>query len=295
LGGAGGGRGGRVRRGGAVGLSKSSNNFVGGQSGRRDPLRALEAWRSLLGSMNMARPALLLLLLTVRRAQSQTCSGNTLCPAPLLGTVANTTAGGRDSVGNTFLANEEIYGPFEDGFGTTTPTQNILTSLGCTSGQGSIVGGIDTRTAEQMIAHQCSVVLPRGSGTQRVSLLDECGGHTSECAPSPSLPTAATHTHGALPKYRKRAGLPVWWCLSCCACRGRCAPLSVAVGLRGRCHRAFASRCRPHLPLLIPPTAPVFDRSPLLSPSGRPTISTSDSAACMTPLPRPPPIRHALG
>jgi hypothetical protein len=140
------------------------------------------------------RPSLVLLLTVVRQAAAQSlggCSTNTLCPAPLLGTVANTTVGGTDSQGNTYLANEQIYGPFEDGFGATSQTQNILTSLGCTGTQGSVDAGIDTRTAEQMIAHQCGVVLPRMEGTQYISLLDECGGHTAECVPSLPLPTAA--------------------------------------------------------------------------------------------------------
>lgn len=50
------------------------------------------------------------------------------------------------------------------------------------------VGGIDTYTAEQMVAHQCSVTLPRvenDGANGYISLLDECGGHTNECASVP--------------------------------------------------------------------------------------------------------------
>jgi hypothetical protein len=50
------------------------------------------------------------------------------------------------------------------------------------------VAGIDTQTAEQMIAHQCGVTLPRGAGSNYISLLDECGGHTTR--PSPPIPRA---------------------------------------------------------------------------------------------------------
>ena len=41
-------------------------------------------------------------------------------------------------------------------------------------------GGIDTYTAEQMVAYQCSVTLPREESGSYVSLMDECGGHTQE-------------------------------------------------------------------------------------------------------------------
>jgi len=57
-------------------------------------------------------------------------------------------------------------------------------SLGCAQGSlGHVAGGIDTHTAEQMVASQCGIKLPRveGSGAQGyISLLDECGGHTRE-------------------------------------------------------------------------------------------------------------------
>ncbi len=43
-----------------------------------------------------------------------------------------------------------------------------------------MAGGIDTNMAEQMVAAQCSVTLPRIDGADYISLLDECGGHTNE-------------------------------------------------------------------------------------------------------------------
>ena len=76
------------------------------------------------------------------------------------------------------LAGEDIYGPFENGFGSRQ--DNILSTLGCSPASlGHVQGGIDTRTAEQMIAHACGVTLPRIQGNQYISLLDECGGHTN--------------------------------------------------------------------------------------------------------------------
>ena len=164
------------------------------------------------------------------------CTG-TPCWASLLGDVGLTTVAGTDArSGDAFPVGENIYGPFEAGF--TVAQNNILQSLGC-SGDGSaghVPGGIDTKSAEQMIAAQCSITLPRcssagcvwvnhvndnpgqrtcecvdpadacrrngncpdepacdpanaaGAGTARpcptgdtyISLLDECGGHTTE-------------------------------------------------------------------------------------------------------------------
>lgn len=103
--------------------------------------------------------------------------------APLLGDLARTTTSGTDvRTGTTFFVDENIFGPFENGFG---PAQNnILMQLGCTNPSlEHVPGGIDTRTAEQMIAHACGVTLPRvenNGPNGYISLLDECGGHTQE-------------------------------------------------------------------------------------------------------------------
>ena len=102
------------------------------------------------------------------------------CAASLLGDVGSTTVTGTDArTGKSFPIGENVYGPFEAGFGTQ---QNfILEALGCADGNdGHVIGGIDTATAEQMVAHQCQVTLPRVVGNDYVSLLDECGGHTNE-------------------------------------------------------------------------------------------------------------------
>jgi len=103
--------------------------------------------------------------------------------AQLLGDVARTTIGGIDArTGATFFVGENIFGPFENGFGTAQ--NNILRNLGCADPSlGHVQGGIDTFTAEQMIAHACGVTLPRvenAGPNGYISLLDECGGHTSE-------------------------------------------------------------------------------------------------------------------
>ena len=100
-----------------------------------------------------------------------------------MGDVGQTIVSGTDSrTGNTFFVGENIFGPFENGFGRRQ--DNILRSLGCSDPSlGYVVGGIDTYTAEQMVAHACGVTLPRIENDGRngyISLLDECGGHTNE-------------------------------------------------------------------------------------------------------------------
>lgn len=104
------------------------------------------------------------------------------CAASLLGDVGLTTATGTDSrTGKVFEVGENIYGPFEAGFGTQQDF--ILEDLGCSPGSlGHVAGGIDTYTAEQMVSHQCGITLPRIEGDSYISLLDECGGHTREYA-----------------------------------------------------------------------------------------------------------------
>eukprot|EP00935_MAST-01C_sp_MAST-1C-sp1_P000042 g42.t1 len=111
--------------------------------------------------------------------QSGQCGGGPPS-ASLLGDVGLTTVAGTDvRTGKTLAVGENIYGPFEAGF---SDTQNgILEGLGCSSGTlGHVDGGIDTHMAEQMVAYQCNVVLPRVEGSEYISLLDECGGHTNE-------------------------------------------------------------------------------------------------------------------
>jgi hypothetical protein len=90
---------------------------------------------------------------------------------------------GRDArTGTKLAAGEDIYGPFEAGFGAMQDF--VLEALGCSpASKGYVVGGIDTNTSEMMMAHQCNIELPRteNSGARGyISLLDECGGHTRE-------------------------------------------------------------------------------------------------------------------
>lgn len=100
--------------------------------------------------------------------------------APLLGDVARTTVSGTDSrSGASFPIGENIFGPFEAGFGSRQ--NSILEGLGCSSGNnGHVAGGIDTHTAEQMVAAQCGIALPRVEGDEYIALLDECGGHARD-------------------------------------------------------------------------------------------------------------------
>jgi hypothetical protein len=69
---------------------------------------------------------------------------------------------------------------------------NILAGLGCSPGSlGHVAGGIDTHTAEQMVAHQCGVTLPRYEGARYISLIDE----VSLCAAPVSAPSASVIEH----------------------------------------------------------------------------------------------------
>jgi hypothetical protein len=43
-----------------------------------------------------------------------------------------------------------------------------------------VVGGIDTHTAEQMIAKQCNIELGVVVKNTYKGLLDQCGGHTKD-------------------------------------------------------------------------------------------------------------------
>eukprot|EP00966_Prymnesium_polylepis_P280268 6475868-Prymnesium_polylepis.1 len=103
------------------------------------------------------------------------------CAAPVLGDVAVTTvAGTNPNTGAVLSSGRNVWGPFEAGFSTSSQQDlSMLTSLGCQQG-GVVAGGIDTQLAEQMLAHQCNVTLPRYEGTSYVSLLDSCGGHKNE-------------------------------------------------------------------------------------------------------------------
>jgi len=110
--------------------------------------------------------------------------GSTSCESPpcacaLLGRIGTTTVAGTDTRSGVNLpVGEDLYGPFENGFGQQQ--ENILAGLGCSAGRGHVAGGIDTLLAEQIVAQDCGVQLPRVEGNSYISLLDECGGHTRE-------------------------------------------------------------------------------------------------------------------
>jgi len=105
------------------------------------------------------------------------------CTAQLLNDVGFTTASGTDPSTDAFLdVGENIYGPFEAGFGESQ--SDILIELGCTDDNvesAYVDGGIDTKTALSMINYGCDLSLPyTDSGGVYRDLLDMCGGHTVE-------------------------------------------------------------------------------------------------------------------
>jgi len=94
--------------------------------------------------------------------------------APQQGSVATTAV-----AGGGYNAGTAIYGPFEDGFGSST--SSLLTNLGCPSGASvDVPAGVDVFTSEQMIAAQCGITLPRTEFGAHVGLLDACGASTAD-------------------------------------------------------------------------------------------------------------------
>jgi hypothetical protein len=102
--------------------------------------------------------------------------------APLLGDVALTSVEGVEDdgdFGRQYLpVGTHIFGPFEAGF--SSRQDFVLAKLGCATGKGYLTGGIDTWTAEQVVAKDCGVQLPRWEGNNYISLLGTCGGHTGD-------------------------------------------------------------------------------------------------------------------
>lgn len=98
--------------------------------------------------------------------------------APLEGPVGVTVVAGTDArTRTTYGIGSRIHGPMEAGFGALQYA--AIGALGCAPAElGYVVGGIDTRTAEQLVAKQCAVALPRIEGGRYLSLVDECGAHT---------------------------------------------------------------------------------------------------------------------
>ena len=110
--------------------------------------------------------------------------------AGLLGDVALTVvsgfatqANGADvgTAGATRNVGENIYGPFEAGFGTK---QNMVITgqLGCNKGTSLCYseGGTDVTIAEKICAYNCNITLPRTEGGKYYGFLDNCGGHTKD-------------------------------------------------------------------------------------------------------------------
>jgi len=74
---------------------------------------------------------------------------------------------------------EDIFGPFEAGFGAQQ--DNNLKAFGCSDpSKGYIDGGADTGMFQDVLTHGCDIVLPRWEGDKYISILDQCGGHTQD-------------------------------------------------------------------------------------------------------------------
>ena len=97
--------------------------------------------------------------------------------APVYGAIGETFAQGRDLDGMVHPANTEIFGPFLTAI-SSKQNAELLAWLGCPAGVGSVPAGVDSSTAEQVIAAQCNLQLPRiTENGARIGLLSECGGH----------------------------------------------------------------------------------------------------------------------
>ena len=98
-------------------------------------------------------------------------------PAPLFGAIGSTSVSGVDEDGRQYPAYSEIFGPFATAI-SYQQQSSLLAWLGCAAGVGSVPAGVDTRTAEKMLAAQCGVTLPRTTESgSRIGLLSKCGGH----------------------------------------------------------------------------------------------------------------------
>jgi len=95
-----------------------------------------------------------------------------LTAAPLLNDVAYTTVSCPGTSSGTRAVGEDIFGAMEAGF---TATQ--LTSMwGSGCGTATLDGGIDTGTSESIALRACI----GETATSTSSILDSCGGHTTE-------------------------------------------------------------------------------------------------------------------
>jgi|EP00966_Prymnesium_polylepis_P022186 hypothetical protein len=145
--------------------------------------------------------------------------GSRPCAAPLTGYVATTTAAGVDpSTGTEFNVGERVFGPFFE-----TGLSSGLERLGCAPGQDAQVpGGVDTQTAEQLVAQQCNVSLPRYDPGY-VGLLGPCGDLNASrfhersariycCSAPPACERSARIYCGSAPACERCARI------YCCAC-----------------------------------------------------------------------------
>jgi hypothetical protein len=80
----------------------------------------------------------------------------------------------------SFAIDEDVYGPFEAGFGTQQDNV-IASSMGCSDTTKCYSeGGMDVATAEAICAQECGITLPRTESGVYYAFLDSCGGHTND-------------------------------------------------------------------------------------------------------------------
>ena len=106
-------------------------------------------------------------------------------PAPLSEAIGTTSSSGSepDGVGGTLwhARGTPIFGPFLPAISDHDGHGGLLRHLGCAPGTGRVPAGVDTRTAEQVLALQCNVTLPRiDASGHRIGLLTACGGQGFE-------------------------------------------------------------------------------------------------------------------
>ena len=143
---------------------RSSNEEPGSLGARYDETHTMN--RAILGAAT---------LFVATRSTTATLSA-----VPKYGKVGATTVACTNTGGQwgDFQAGVPIYGPFDDGL--TSSNDSMLSTMGCTVGTGYVDAGIDTATAESIIARRC--IGP--SGNPLATLLDKCGGSGTPKTPA---------------------------------------------------------------------------------------------------------------
>ena len=152
------------------------------------------------------------------------------CAASLLGDVGLTTATGMIRVPASRSPPAKIF-TAHSRLASTASRTVFPEGLGCSPGsKGHVSGGIDTFTAEQMVAYQCGVTLPRVEGNRS-------GRGT-------------THTRARIPTRLAS-------CCCCCCCRRCSCPFSTRHISQPHFADRRMRRAHPGVPLPRAPQVPV--------------------------------------